>query len=332
MSIITLKVVKKMRILHKWAGATLSIWLFVIALSGFYLMHRNGPDFISFGRIEVPDFLVPSLFEQVRNENEENYNYLEMGIKEGSGPVLIAGTRAGLYTKEGETLSTIIPVGRVSIRALLLTEDRWFAGTNKGLYESLDGGKEWQWVKRGPFMDHKKLYVRALEQSPDNKQLLWLGTSDGFLYRSLDAGGEWEDFSHILPPVPPGEELRRITNFAFDPNRPERVYIGSTQGLFSYEAGAAMAVALLKTPGTAVASTEKMSLREYLDRFHTGTLLADWFWPMYDLTAIAILFFIGSGLYMWSYPFMKRRQKKRDVAEAFKKGSIVHAGQVPKKV
>lgn len=324
MNIITLKVVKNIRTAHKWTGVILALWLLIIALSGFYLMHRN--DFIAFGRIEVPDFLVPGLFEAVRNEDEESYASLEMGVKAGSEPVLLAGTRAGLYVQEGEALSTIVPVGRVGINRLLLTEQRWFAGTNKGLYESLDGGKTWEWVNRGPFTKHKKLFVRTLEQSPVNPQLLWLGTLDGFLYRSVDGGAEWEEFSQVLPPLPKGEEPRRITSFAFDPNRPEQVFIGSTKGLFSFDQGEAVAIKLNKTPGPR-AETEKMPLREYIDRFHTGTLLADWLWPLYDLTAVAILFFIGSGLYMWSYPALKRRQKRREEAEAFKKGSIVHAGQ-----
>lgn len=320
MNIFTLKVVKKIRTAHKWTGLILGLWLLIIALSGFYLMHRN--DFIAFGRIEVPDFLVPSLFEEVRKEDEESYAFLEMGIREGSDPVLLAGTRAGLYTGEGETLETIGPVGRVGIHVLLLTEQRWFAGTNKGLYESLDGGKGWQWVNRGPFKEQQKLFVRTLEQSPTDKQLLWLGTLDGKLYRSVDGGAEWEEFSHILPALPEGEEPRRITRFLFDPNRPERVFIGSSKGLFSFDQGKDMAIKLNKTPGVR-AETEKMSLREYLDRLHTGTLLADWLWPLYDLTALAILFFIGSGLYMWSYPSLKRWQKRRDEAEAFKEGSIL---------
>lgn len=324
MSIFTLKVVKKIRTAHKWTGLILGLWLLVIALSGFYLMHRN--DFIAFGKIGVPDFLVPSLFEEVRKEDEESYAFLEMGIREGSDPVLLAGTRAGLYKGEGETLETIGPVGRVGIHVLLLTEQRWFSGTNKGLYESLDGGKEWQWVTRGPFKKDQKLYVRALEQSPTNKQVLWLGTQDGKLYQSMDGGAEWEEFSHVLPALPEGEEPRRITRFLFDPNRPERVFIGSTKGLFLFDQGKDMAIKLNKIPGVR-AETEKMSLREYLDRLHTGTLLADWLWPLYDLTALAILFFIGSGLYMWSYPSLKRWQKKQGEAEAFKKGSILQSGQ-----
>ena len=67
---------------------------------------------------------------------------------------------------------------------------------------------------------------------------------------------------------------------------------------------------------TAVAAGahREMTLEKYLTDLHTGKLFGDLFWPLYDLTAIAIVLFVGTGLYIWIYPTLAKRRKRRRAA------------------
>ena len=257
-----MKFIKFNRVGHKWAGVALSLFLFLISITGIYLIHKD--NLPSFMEVKVPGAFIP-----------------------------------GSHAKE-------VRKNRVEIKAILLTEQRWFTGTKELLYESLDKGKSWQVVKRGPFAKGKALETKSIEQSPDGR-VIWIGTKHG-IYRSFDGGAEWEDMSDILPK---GKESRHVSAIAFDPHTSSRLFIGTNKGLYAYDRGATNAIEIKGLFAVAEKIEPQVTLGKYLTDLHTGKLFGDSLWLVYDLVAIAIIFFTGSGIYIWIYPFLIKWRKSR---------------------
>lgn len=295
------------REVHRWAGVVLSLSLVIIALTGFFLIHKKSLD--SFKAVDVPSALIPSLYEKEMQKKGKEIEAIAMTADEGRDPGLLAGTKAGLTGEQNGMPVTVGPLGGLEIKSLLLTNERWLAGTMEGLYESMDKGATWASVRRGPFEKKKRVEIKTLAQSPRDEAVLWAGAKKG-LYRSADGGESWEKMSGILPD---DEESRHFSTIAFDPNQQDRLFFGTHNGLFSYEAGAEKAV--LMTSLTRVASAgmkPAVSLEKYLDMLHTGKLFGDELWLLYDLTAIAMVLFVGTGIYIWLYPSLAKRRKKRE--------------------
>ncbi|MFQ5544227.1 MAG: PepSY domain-containing protein [Nitrospiria bacterium] len=323
-----MKAVTLNREIHKWTGVVLSLFLVIISLTGWFLIHKKSLE--SFKEIDMPSALIPGLYEKEMRKKGKEIEAIAITAGEGAGPMLLAGTKGGLTGEKNGVPVPVSRLGGVEIKSLLLTDSRWLAGTKRGLYESLDKGAQWAPVKRGPFEKPKRVEIKILAQSPWNGNVLWAGSKKG-LYQSADGGESWEKMSHILPME---KESRDLTTIAFDPNQ-ERTFFGTHNGLFSYQSGAEKAVSMSSLSLVAAATVEnpEVSLEKYLDMLHTGKLFGDELWILYDLTAVAMVLFVGTGLYIWLYPTLaKRRKKKAKVASArvrTPKRSVVQAAQSP---
>ena len=103
---------------------------------------------------------------------------------------------------------------------VLLLSSLIVAGQRRALADdsSVDAAKEVrQWEVTGPWGGD----VRALVASPDDSDLLYLGTSDGQIFRSTDGARTWQRLK-------PGLAKRGISvdSIVIDPRNPKIIYVG----------------------------------------------------------------------------------------------------------
>jgi photosystem II stability/assembly factor-like uncharacterized protein len=111
------------------------------------------------------------------------------------------------------------------VNVLSHTEDGkngYFAGTNQGLYKSYDIAKGWQKVEFGEGIDEQ---VFAVHVSPKMPQVIWVGTAISGVIMSNDGGETWSK----VPTIPEGVPISAIVS---NPEKPENIYVGTTQTLF----------------------------------------------------------------------------------------------------
>lgn len=102
--------------------------------------------------------------------------------------------------------------------------DRFYAGTQHGLYHSADGGRTWRPI---PHIGHYR--ATALAQAPDGT--LYLGNEDG-VYASTQDGERWRPLGRGLPP-------RAVQDLAVWPGEPPTLFAGTDAGIYrSTDAGA----------------------------------------------------------------------------------------------
>ena len=92
-----------------------------------------------------------------------------------------------------------------------------YAGTDGGLYKSLDGGDHWA-ATDGPLTGQS---VTSLVFDPWTDRLRYAGTSQGGVYRSEDEGATWQAFNEGLSNV-------AVTSLAIDRNG--HLYAGTSGG------------------------------------------------------------------------------------------------------
>jgi hypothetical protein len=93
-----------------------------------------------------------------------------------------------------------------------------FAGTNTGVYKSVDSGYNWNRCLRD-------FFIYALAVDPLTPSTIYAGTQAG-VYRSTDGGTNWE--LHIE-----GMSYHEIHALAIDPKTPTTIYAGSVYGACS---------------------------------------------------------------------------------------------------
>ncbi len=126
--------------------------------------------------------------------------------------------------------TTATPKGTVSalstkVNVLTYTEDGkngYLAGTNKGLYRSYDISKGWKKINLGPGINQQ---IFAVHVSPKMPQVIWVGTAISGVLMSNDGGVTWTKAGTIPMRVP-------ISAIASNPEKPEHVYVGTTQTLY----------------------------------------------------------------------------------------------------
>ena len=104
-----------------------------------------------------------------------------------------------------------------------------FAGTDHGLFRSIDSGKSWVESKQGLFSQD----IQALAVDPKNPQLIYAGTPKG-IFKSEDQGENWNEWFDQAS----GLTNVFINDLLIDPNQTETLYAATQEGLFvSYEGG-----------------------------------------------------------------------------------------------
>ncbi len=100
-----------------------------------------------------------------------------------------------------------------------------FAGTDKGLYRSEDGGEKWK-LLNSPLSNYS---VWALAIDPAATEVMYAGTgtpTPAALFRSTDRGTTWEKTSMQAAEECPNVGVPRVTGIAIDPTNQRNIWVG----------------------------------------------------------------------------------------------------------
>lgn len=120
-----------------------------------------------------------------------------------------------------------------------------YAGTDRGVFKSTDGGRSWSAANSG-LQDQ---YVLALALAPGSPATLYAGTSGG-VFRSRAGGADWTAINVGL--TEPYANL-----LAIDPAASEIVYAGTPQGIFKSTNGGNSWIAVTDAPVRNPVSAER---------------------------------------------------------------------------
>lgn len=136
------------------------------------------------------------------------------------------GVSSAAQTAAGEAASLILTD---AIKALVHTVDAstgrpaMLAATNAGLYRTVDPLKGWQKLPYNGSFDPRTSCIATHPQRPE---VIWVGTAASGVLVSRDAGENWQQANGIPSDAP-------VNTIVLDPQRPERVYVGSKQAFYS---------------------------------------------------------------------------------------------------
>ena len=106
------------------------------------------------------------------------------------------------------------------------------AGTNTGLYRTVDPAKGWEKLSYGSF-DPRTTCISTNTQQPET---IFVGTPANGVLMSRDAGKTWRQLEGVSHEVP-------INTIAQDPQRPDYIYVGTKQTLYvSHDGGKTWAI------------------------------------------------------------------------------------------
>ncbi|MFT3746195.1 MAG: hypothetical protein QM785_18130 [Pyrinomonadaceae bacterium] len=97
-----------------------------------------------------------------------------------------------------------------------------YAGTDKGLYRSLDLSKGWEKLSFGEGLNEN---VFAIHVSPARPDTVWVGTATSGVLVSHDKGMTWNRTGGAINNVP-------VSSIKSDPKRPDYIYVGTTQTFY----------------------------------------------------------------------------------------------------
>jgi len=96
------------------------------------------------------------------------------------------------------------------------------AGTNSGLYRSIDPSKGWEKLSYGGSFDSRTTCISTNSRDPET---ILVGTPASGVLMSRDAGKTWRQLEGVPPDLP-------VNTIAQDPQRPDYIYVGTKQTLF----------------------------------------------------------------------------------------------------
>ena len=144
--------------------------------------------------------------------------------------VLVAGSLTGVYRSkdEGATWERISPANHPDLKnfdSLAFDprdENVIYAGTYHLPWKTADGGKNWAPIHQGMIDDSDVMSIIVDAKNPENVH----ATACSGIYHSVNSAGQWTRYSSI--PF----AFRRTQLIAQDPQNPEVLYAGTTNGLW----------------------------------------------------------------------------------------------------
>ena len=128
-------------------------------------------------------------------------------------------------TDLASTAPILIPALEEKVKVLAYTEDDKngiLAGTDSGLYRSYDVKKGWEKISLGKGIDENIFVVYT---SPLQPGTIWVGTAISGVVISRDDGETWQKVAGIPENIP-------ISSIVIDPQRPQNVYVGTSQTFY----------------------------------------------------------------------------------------------------
>jgi photosystem II stability/assembly factor-like uncharacterized protein len=144
--------------------------------------------------------------------------------------VILAGTRSGVFrsTDNGVSWHRITPLGDPELQNVdsLAVDPRdanvIYTGTYHLPWKTMDGGKTWIPVTAGLIDDSD---IMSLRVDATNPERVFLSACSG-IYRSENQGGQWSKLQGIP------YAARRTHSIVQDPQNPQTLYAGTTEGLW----------------------------------------------------------------------------------------------------
>lgn len=299
------KLVTLARKTHRIAGVGLSLFVLALTLTGLALIHQKGWAWLK--HVDVPTSLIPAWGTAMTAQKTGHIKVLAIDPETNKERAnLVAATKAGMFAQQAGQWSPLQPAAdQPEVTALMIMGSRWLVGTQQGLFTSDDAGKTW--LAKSDAGNRPMGKITTIQRSPSRPDVLLAGAKSG-AYISRDAGEHWTTLAG--PPGSGADLTTEISVIVFDPSQRDYAFLGTKRGLYRYhqESATVEAVDLETLERLIAAIPVKMTLDVYLNDLHTGKLFGDKLWPLYDLTAAALIFFVATGIYMWIYPTLRRRQ------------------------
>ena len=249
---------------HRYLGLWTALLVLMLSITGILLVHKK-----EFGlnriMVRLPGGTSPAAAEPWQIVTMDNS--------------AIVATKQGIYIQQGKEWLRTLPV---AVRNLKLVEGRLYAAARDGLYESDNGGLQWQ--RNLPSLD-----VRALDH---NTEQLLVATTTGIYTRS-DADGRWNQL---------GGQFKKLLDVREIARHDGIIHLVAKEGLFRLDKGVLKQEKLLVPAGAA----EPMELQKLVSDLHNGKLGGTLLITFIDLTALALIFLSASGIWIWWVPRKKK--------------------------
>lgn len=149
----------------------------------------------------------------------------------GKAPVKKAAALTAASTAAALAGPKLIPVITDKVKVLEFLPDGkggLIAGTDNGLYRSMDLSKGWEKL---PFEPGMNTNIFAVHMSPQRPDTIWAGTATSGVVVSRDNGKTWSKTNGAVDNIP-------VSSITSDPKRPDYIYVGTTQTFYlSRDAG-----------------------------------------------------------------------------------------------
>jgi photosystem II stability/assembly factor-like uncharacterized protein len=187
---LNIRLFKKNRTFHKWAGLICGTFILILSVSGFLLMH---PEEFGIQKAQITGKYLPSKYFNVQRANLRIQALL---IPSSSSQTIFVGTNIGVYRSldSGATWKQINQgLFDQNIRALSLHPNfpkTVYAGTTLGIFKSEDEGETWsEWIDESSGLTHPKIHDLFIDS--ENPDMLFAATEGG-IFKSLDGGESWD--------------------------------------------------------------------------------------------------------------------------------------------